>query len=135
MAETITYTGELKVYSCWCGISFALPESLYTEYRRKNGGMSIYCPLGHGMIPRNKDEIAVLKARLASAQEESEHYRSDRNRAERQARAHKGHHTRTKNRIANGVCPCCNRTFVNLGKHMKSQHPDFAPKGLEQEVE
>lgn len=125
MAETITYTGKLRVYSCWCGISFALPENLYTEYRRKNGRISIYCPLGHSMVPADKDEIAVLKARLSSTQESRDHYRNQRDHAERQARAHKGHHTRIKNRIANGICPCCNRTFVNLGKHMKSKHPSF----------
>lgn len=37
----------------------------------------------------------------------------------------KGKLTKTRNRIAKGVCPCCNRSFVNLGKHMAGQHPDF----------
>ena len=33
--------------------------------------------------------------------------------------------TRMKNRIKVGVCPCCNRTFQDLAKHMASQHKDF----------
>lgn len=37
----------------------------------------------------------------------------------------KGAHQRTKNRVAKGVCPCCNRSFTNLAKHMAGQHPDF----------
>lgn len=27
-------------------------------------------------------------------------------------------------RIHNGVCPCCNRSFVNLQRHMKTKHPE-----------
>lgn len=28
-------------------------------------------------------------------------------------------------RVAKGVCPCCNRSFVKLAAHMKIKHPDF----------
>lgn len=38
----------------------------------------------------------------------------------------KGVVTRTRNRIANGVCPCCDRSFTNLQRHMASKHPDYA---------
>ena len=34
--------------------------------------------------------------------------------------------TRLKNRVGKGVCPCCNRSFANLKRHMASQHPEFA---------
>lgn len=37
-----------------------------------------------------------------------------------------------KNRVANGVCPCCNRHFENLERHMKGQHPDFQPEAGEE---
>lgn len=40
-------------------------------------------------------------------------------------RAQKGQNTRLKNRIAAGVCPCCNRSFQNVARHMAGQHPDF----------
>jgi chemotaxis response regulator CheB len=33
--------------------------------------------------------------------------------------------TKTKKRVANGVCPCCNRTFKQLARHMKAKHPEF----------
>ncbi|HEX9950777.1 MAG TPA: hypothetical protein VGB53_03340 [Rubricoccaceae bacterium] len=39
-------------------------------------------------------------------------------RQKRRAAAQKGAHTRTKKRIAAGVCPCCNRTFQDLARHM-----------------
>jgi hypothetical protein len=37
-----------------------------------------------------------------------------------------------RKRIQSGVCPCCNRTFENLGRHMKSKHPafDYEPEPL-----
>lgn len=37
----------------------------------------------------------------------------------------KGVATRLKNRAAHGVCPCCNRTFQQLARHMSAKHPDF----------
>jgi hypothetical protein len=32
---------------------------------------------------------------------------------------------RLKQRVAAGVCPCCNRTFTNLAEHMAGQHAEF----------
>lgn len=29
-------------------------------------------------------------------------------------------------RVANGVCPCCNRTFEDLARHMSTKHKDYA---------
>lgn len=50
--------------------------------------------------------------------------------AERRAHAAtKGQLTKTRKRVAGGVCPCCNRSFVNLGRHMAGQHPDYAEGG------
>lgn len=47
------------------------------------------------------------------------------NSAERSRNALKGVVTRTKNRISKGVCPCCNRQFKDLERHMTGQHPDY----------
>jgi hypothetical protein len=49
----------------------------------------------------------------------------DRDAARRGAAAQKGQKTRIKNRIARGVCPCCNRSFADLGAHMQQKHPHF----------
>ena len=32
--------------------------------------------------------------------------------------------TRLQKRIHAGVCPCCNRTFTNVARHMKTKHPN-----------
>lgn len=30
-------------------------------------------------------------------------------------------------RAQGGACPCCNRTFADMARHMKTKHPDFDP--------
>jgi hypothetical protein len=37
-----------------------------------------------------------------------------------------GQVTRIKNRVKNGVCICCNRSFSDLHQHMLTKHPDFS---------
>lgn len=44
----------------------------------------------------------------------------------RQLSAAHGQTTKIKNRVSKGVCPCCNRTFENLQRHMASKHADYA---------
>lgn len=46
-------------------------------------------------------------------------------RKRKQLEVRKGLLTRMKNRVGNGVCPCCNRHFKNLQGHMKTKHPEF----------
>jgi hypothetical protein len=29
-------------------------------------------------------------------------------------------------RVGNGVCPCCNRTFEDLARHMKVKHREYS---------
>tara|TARA_Y100000310_G_scaffold338946_1_gene430083 strand:- start:1163 stop:1354 length:192 start_codon:yes stop_codon:yes gene_type:complete len=49
----------------------------------------------------------------------------ERDAAEKTASTYKGQVTKLKNRAKAGVCPCCNRTFQNLSRHMETKHPDF----------
>ena len=30
-----------------------------------------------------------------------------------------------RDRVKNGVCPCCNRSFTSLWQHIKNEHPEF----------
>jgi hypothetical protein len=41
---------------------------------------------------------------------------------------HAANERKLKSRARHGVCPCCNRQFVNMAKHMQSKHPDFVGK-------
>ena len=82
---------------------------------------------------RHEKELAALKSeneRLArnvqyqeqrkrEAQAEAAHFRKSRD-------GMKGVLAKERKRVANGVCPCCNRTFGNLQRHMATKHPDHA---------
>lgn len=108
---------------------FCFTEDFYN--RMKETGNFFYCPAGHRQhyteseITKLKKQIEQKERELTSAREWSNSLRKQRDTAERKASAQKGVVTRIKNRIHNGVCPCCKRHFANLERHMKNQHPDF----------
>ncbi len=108
-----------------CGILFAITQEL--EERRRGDGKSFYCPNGHSMsyhgstsekLKKERDRSANLVARL-------DQERARRDAAERSRAAVKGQLTKVKKRVANGVCPCCNRSFSDLADHMATKHPDY----------
>lgn len=121
---TITYTEELVTHACWCGINHAIPRNLDRQAREK--GTAVYCPLGHKWII-GETENDRLQKRLAALEGNLKY---ERERLEREQRSHaatKGQLTKERKRTAAGMCPCCQRSFVQLARHMKNQHPDFAP--------
>ncbi len=132
--KTQTHTTTLSVFECaWCGMLFGITEQ-FEQKRRKDHG-DVYCPAGHSLCYSDQSEEERLKKELICAQEEANRKGSDlqaaqaeRDFANRSRSSIKGHLTRTKNRIGNGVCPCCNRTFKDLARHMQGQHPDYASK-------
>lgn len=115
-----------------CGAAFALPAD---ELRRlRASGDFFWCPRGCH-IKYSESTVAKLERQLAQAGEriererrETERWRENYKHSERSAIATRGHLTRVKKRIAAGVCPCCQRTFENLARHMKGQHPDYCGK-------
>lgn len=105
-----------------CGIQFALTLDL--KNKRLQDGKGFYCPNGHLQFYQD-NENARLKKQLEQKQKDVEWIRAQRDRAERQTSAARGLVTKIKNKIANGVCPCCKRSFINLHRHMKHMHPTF----------
>lgn len=71
-----------------------------------------------GRLNNAIDQRDTARANLQTQRKKTQH-------KQRQLAAQKGVTTRIKNRIGNGVCPCCKRTFTNLARHMKGQHPDY----------
>jgi hypothetical protein len=124
MSATVSYTQELVAVDCTCGIAFAIPDALHKQmldHRSADPGktVSVYCPLGHQWHYMGKSEATKereranrAEAQLVAAQDQLE--------AEQRA------HARTRKRVANGVCPCCHRSFVNVKRHMANKHPDYA---------
>jgi hypothetical protein len=128
----ITWSTTLvPVTCCECGVLFGVPQDLDRHNYEQGPKRSFWCPSGHEQH-YTKSEVQKLREKLAAEQAAREraeareiHQRDQRLAAERSASAYKGRVTRLKNRAAAGVCPCCNRTFQQLARHMASQHPDF----------
>jgi len=115
------------VTCCACGMCFSVPSDWEAQRRVKHD--TFYCPNGHHLsfpgesrAEKAERELAAAKAQHKTALEWERHRRET---AEKSAAAHKGKVTEIKNRIHNGVCPCCRRSFQNLQRHMSSEHPDF----------
>lgn len=115
--------------TCWkCGVPVYGPE-----YRRtkclEDHSENFYCINGHSAVFGGETEAQKLAKQLASQKEATEFQRRRLESEEKLHRATKGQLTKLKNRVTNGVCPCCNRTFKNLQRHMQSKHPEAVEKG------
>ncbi len=135
--ETLTDMTTLTIISCGaCAIRFALPSSWHAE--RKNTGKGFYCPRGCSISyhedtnSRLEREKKALEQKLQWRRDERDSARDEARRQERRAIAYKGHLTRKKNetkRVKHGICPCCDREFQNLKRHMASEHPAYSERG------
>lgn len=137
MSYTITHTCTLAVVECCtCGTLFAMPLSMRDQLRES--GNWFYCPNGHQQR-YSETEVQKLKKQLdavsklhdaalqreVNALAEANHFRKARDKAEKKLK-----------RADKGVCPCCNRTFSNLARHMLTQHapPEERAKAIAAEV-
>ncbi len=128
---TLSASCDLVTETCYsCGILFAMPAD-HKQRLLKNRN-SFYCPNGHAQQYTGKTEAEKLREQLEAKDRELERERSrtaaaraEAQMAENSRRVTKGHLTRIKNRIKHGVCPCCNRQFKNLQRHMENKHPDY----------
>jgi len=110
-----------------------MPRDLYNVAKARGEDFTFYCPNGHPRAfikgptkeQRLQEELSQARQRLAMWMDEAKAERERANREAASKAAYKGVATRTRNRIKNGVCPCCNRTFSNLAAHMANLHPKF----------
>lgn len=109
-----------------CGIEFKVPEHFYSE--RKETGKGWFCPNGHSRVFRESDvhvltrERDRLKQQMAQKDDELSAERNRRILAERDAQRIADKAQRAAKRTLAATCPCCNRSFANLARHLKTQH-------------
>lgn len=135
MSAVLNFDTALIAHTCGeCGITWAQPER-FTKQKQTDGS-TFYCPNGHPRVFRETDVEKLRKEMQAQidrkererawAAEARDRYRQEAEDTKRRLSAAKGQLTKTKNRIAGGVCPCCNRSFADLHRHMSTKHPDYA---------
>jgi hypothetical protein len=127
-----------EIDTCSCGGTFALPSNFFRQARDLK--KSWHCPYCRERRSYSENEADRLKRELAAKERElklrgdslaAERARHDQTReALRQEglrlSAQRGATTRIKNRVSKGVCPCCQRHFTDLQRHMAGKHPGYA---------
>lgn len=127
MSDTFTYVGTMEIHHCpTCQMPYAATDDYFR--RKSERGESWYCPEGHSAVftKSHAAKMQELEQELDRQRARTRHAQDQYEGAQASARAYKGHATRVKNRIKNGVCPFCHRSFANVRTHMASQHEDEA---------
>ncbi len=132
MSNTISFSVELTTIDCGqCGATYAISEK-YRVHKYQESGFW-HCPYcqcswgySEGQNTKLKNQIAQLQTTVEHKEAAIVNLRQQRDAVERSKIALKAAHTRQCNRVKNGVCPCCNRTFQNLAAHMATKHSDYA---------
>lgn len=123
--NTITHVTTFGTESCYsCGVLFAMPADLQNKFR--NFGGTFYCPNGHGQV-YSKSRLKNLEEQLEAKERELREAKCETLRKQQQVEFERlGREAAEKKlrRVKNGVCPCCQRSFQNLGRHMKTKHPE-----------
>ncbi len=124
-----------------CKEPFAITVELYAVLLRQAERGTLHCPHGHTMhfpsgeteadkFRRERDlarqQIAQRDDEIRRARETAEAERKIAEAERRRANGYKGHAAKLAKRAQAGVCPCCNRHFTALERHMASKHPNFS---------
>lgn len=125
----------LPCYKCKEDIYLTSPQE---ETLRRNQ-CGFFCRWGHEQyfapgktdVQKAQEERDAAIRQRDSAIQQQARLSDERDAAERKASAAKGQVTKLRNRAAAGVCPCCNRSFVQLARHMTSKHPNFSGEDVQ----
>lgn len=112
-----------------CSVPIIMPADTERALRRSHE--TYYCINGHPQywpgksdVEKLRDAVAEKERQLAFERERAAQNFAAREKAEKAVQ-------RLKKRATGGACPCCNRTFVALSRHMKTKHPGFVKEGTD----
>lgn len=132
MGAVLSFAARLVSETCiTCGVEFALPEAR-RNWLTEHKGVSFYCPNGHAQSFIGETEAEKLAKQLAAKQRELEtsNYQLKNVRDLNQKITVRATRAEKKlERVTKGTCPCCNRSFTALRRHMATKHPDWKPEG------
>lgn len=114
---------DFRLHYCGgCGFPFMVPAEWLQKLMNEKG--SYHCPNGCSRIFTGPTEAQKIKELLEK--ERSERVAAERVLSDKLSKviSEKNKIKKDLNRVNNGVCPCCNRTFSNLMRHMKTKHPE-----------
>lgn len=108
---------QIQLRVCYCA-TCSMPFGILPDFleRRRADHVGFFCPNGHRNVYNAKTNEDILRDKLRAEG-------LARELAEKRAAAAMAEKRRIKTRVAAGTCPCCNRTFSQLARHMKAKHP------------
>lgn len=125
----VTMAVVLIVEDCiHCGMQFAVSKNW--QDKKRNDHSTFYCPNGHSMAYNVEGPVAKAERLAKKAELDAQARINDARHAQLVAEKERDSAIRAKRkmerRISKGVCPCCNRTFEDLHRHMSTKHKDYA---------
>ena len=122
----MTNTETMTTLTCTkCASDFSI-TSKFCRTWREGVDTTLWCPCcGTSWAGGSESPAKKLQKQLDAEYAAHAKTRAALNTSKRQLTAKKGAITKLNKRIGNGVCPCCNRTFVNVQRHMASKHPEL----------
>lgn len=126
----VQYSMQMTIWDCpYCGMLYGVTKEY--EARRRADARPFYCPDGHSQSFKESDYD-----RLNKKQKETEQARIKAEQEILKARAeiHRQQQKmkKVRARVGRGVCPCCNRSFEVLERHMATKHPDYKATNVTQ---
>jgi hypothetical protein len=110
------------VVCCNCGVPFGMPSDLRSQLMN-DPDKWFFCPNGHRQhYSKSNEKIQREDAERKLKAKEAELLQEQMKRI--QIEGELGKATRKLKRVQKGVCPCCNRTFQDLARHMETKHPE-----------
>lgn len=125
-AEGLTYQKTITMVTvacCNCGCVFGMPSDLDSAFQQ-DSDKYFYCPNGHRQH-YSKSTETKLREQLQQEKDKAWRIQQDLERQVENEQLAKKKVERQLKRIHRGVCPCCNRTFHNIQRHMETRHPEI----------
>lgn len=108
-----------------CGINYAVDSTVMNYKKGLPSGhenQKWCCPNGHELI-FSENEADRQRRRAERAEQEQA-------RLEDELRLSQLREKQLKRRAAAAVCPCCNRSFSNVSRHIRHMHPTFIAENV-----
>lgn len=124
MTTTYTYMGTLAIIECaGCHMDFGITPAFVR--RRRADHKTFWCPAGcsnhypgESALERAQRERDAARAKATAVEDQLQAARDDAEQVRRTL-------VRERARFAAGVCPCCDRSFVEVRRHIETKHPDY----------
>ena len=119
-------TIQMRAIECYsCHMVFSMPKSFYDQCIEQKPHKDFYCPAGHRQHFLGENDNDKLRRERDQLKQQNARLHEEALKATREALAVKAELKRHKRRTSAGLCPCCNRSFVALARHIKTKHPDY----------